>query len=103
MSRSFVNFAWTGNPNETGESRSALAQADASAIPEWTPVQKGDVGTMIFDRALRMEHNFDNKLYALLIEAAVKAQAKEAEKQAQKKEAPEEENEEGKEENFILH
>lgn len=103
MSRSFVNFAWTGNPNETGESRSALAQADASAIPEWTPVLKDDVGTMIFDRALRMEHNFDNKLYALLIEAAVKAQAKEAEKQAQKKEAPEEENEEEKEENFILH
>ena len=112
MSRSFVNFAWTGDPNDPGESESALAQLDAGAIPEWTPVTAGDTGTMVFDRSLRMTHNFDDKLYEVLLAAMMQQQeeavgkaAEESENEAGEVKHMEEKDEEEEEveENFILH
>jgi para-nitrobenzyl esterase len=49
----WVAFAKTGNPNHPG-------------LPEWKPVTKDNVPTMIFDRECRLGNNFDQALLDLL-------------------------------------
>lgn len=53
MSRAWINFARTGNPNGDG-------------IPNWEPYTRNDGATMIFDNESYLAHNHDKELMSIL-------------------------------------
>jgi len=55
MSRAWINFARSGNPN-------------VSLLPEWESYDSGTGATMIFDDQCRMEYHHDRELISFILE-----------------------------------
>ena len=55
MSRAWINFARSGNPNVT-------------SLPEWDPYDPGTGATMVFDNQCRMEYLHDRELISFILE-----------------------------------
>jgi para-nitrobenzyl esterase len=55
MSRAWINFARSGNPN-------------VASLPEWDPYDPGTGATMIFDNQCRMEYHHDRELISFILE-----------------------------------
>ncbi len=55
MSRAWINFARSGNPNVT-------------SLPEWDPYDPGTGATMVFDNQCRMEYLHDRELISFIFE-----------------------------------
>ncbi len=55
MSRAWINFARSGNPNIT-------------TLPEWDPYDPGTGATMVFDNQCRMEYHHDRELISFILE-----------------------------------
>ncbi len=55
MSRAWINFARSGNPN-------------VASLPEWDPFDPGTGATMVFDNQCRMEYHHDRELISFILE-----------------------------------
>jgi len=60
MSRAWINFARSGNPNIT-------------TLPEWDPYDPGTGATMVFDNQCRMEYHHDRELISFILEVNKKS------------------------------
>jgi len=55
MSRAWINFARSGNPN-------------VASLPKWEPYDPGTGATMIFDNHCRLEYHHDRELISFILE-----------------------------------